>query len=66
MANQVGNALEEMNMATAPIVNLLRLMTMGPNPGDFRLNERIFRPLGPQMNNARMEETKTQHQSPPK
>eukprot|EP00359_Climacostomum_virens_P004906 CAMPEP_0204913106 /NCGR_PEP_ID=MMETSP1397-20131031/11116_1 /ASSEMBLY_ACC=CAM_ASM_000891 /TAXON_ID=49980 /ORGANISM="Climacostomum Climacostomum virens, Strain Stock W-24" /LENGTH=765 /DNA_ID=CAMNT_0052084293 /DNA_START=719 /DNA_END=3016 /DNA_ORIENTATION=- len=38
IANRVGDALSEVDQATSPIVELLRTLQVGPQPGQFRIS----------------------------
>lgn len=45
LAHSIGNAFEEMSQATAAVAPLFRNVSIGNHPGEFRLTERLFRPL---------------------
>jgi hypothetical protein len=42
MAHTIGSALEELARATGAVAHLYKNLEIGPNPGELRLNTRIY------------------------
>jgi hypothetical protein len=50
LAHSVGAALEELSLATNPVIPLFRNVQIGSSPGEFRMNDRVYRPVSSQPN----------------
>mgnify|MGYP007031653812 CR=1 FL=1 len=65
LARNMGMALEELAMATTPVYPLLRNLEIGSSPGEFRLTDRVYRPVNPQQQQQQPPNPSSNNTRPP-